>query len=107
MKIDFSKISNFIKKYIIRYIPAILIVVFVVWHLFIARNNYLDICRNDDKIRELEKNIAQEEILIQQLKKEISKAESDTITINRIAREKHGMQQDHEDVYIIVSESSE
>ena len=101
MKIDKSKFSATLKRFS-PYTPAILIVAFVVWHLFIARNNYIDICRNDAKIRELEKNIAQEEALIQQLKEDISNTESDTVTINRIAREKHGMQQAHEDVYIIV-----
>ena len=101
MKIDKSKFSATLKRFS-PYTPAILIVAFVVWHLFIARNNYIDICRNDAKIRELEKNIAQEEALIQQLKEDISNTESDTVTINRIAREKHGLQQAHEDVYIIV-----
>lgn len=92
------------QRYVIRYISPVLIVSFVIWHLFIARNNYIDICRNDNKIRELEKSIAQEEMQILQLKEEISNSESDTITINRIAREKHGMQQAHEDVYIVISE---
>ncbi len=92
------------QRYVIRYISPVLIVSFVIWHLFIARNNYIDICRNDNKIRELEKSIAQEEMQILQLKEEISNSESDTITINRIAREKHGMQQAHEDVYVVISE---
>lgn len=92
------------QRYVIRYISPVLIVSFVIWHLFIARNNYIDNCRNDNKIRELEKSIAQEEMQILQLKEEISNSESDTITINRIAREKHGMQQAHEDVYIVISE---
>lgn len=106
MKINKSEISDFLHKYIFRYFPAILIVSFVIWHLFIAPNNYLDICRNDNKIRELKKNITHEEMLIQQLKEEINNTESDAVTINRIAREKHGMQQAHEDVYIVVSEPS-
>ena len=92
------------QRYVIRYISPVLIVSFVIWHLFIALNNYIDICRNDNKIRELEKSIAQEEMQILQLKEEISNSESDTITINRIAREKHGMQQAHEDVYVVISE---
>lgn len=104
MKIDKEKIKEFGQKYIVKYISPVLIVSFVIWHLFIARNNYFDICRNDSKIRELEQNIAQEEQLITQLKEEISNSESDTITINRIAREKHGMQQPHEDIYIVVEE---
>ncbi|MBQ8565295.1 MAG: septum formation initiator family protein [Bacteroidaceae bacterium] len=104
MKMNKEKISDFMQRYVIRYISPVLIVSFVIWHLFIARNNYIDICRNDNKIRELEKSIAQEEMQILQLKEEISNSESDTITINRIAREKHGMQQAHEDVYIVISE---
>lgn len=104
MKTERKETSKFLQKYIIRPLPAILIAVFVIWHLFIAENNYLSICRNESKIRELERNIAREEAMIQQLKEEISNTESDTVTIDRIAREKHGMQQAHEDVYLIVTE---
>lgn len=102
-----SNISNFLNRYIIRYIPALCIAGFIVWHLFLAPNNYFDICRNDEKIRELEKAIKHEEMLIQQLQEEINNTESDAVTINRIAREKHGMQQAHEDVYIVVTEPGE
>ena len=101
MKQSWEKISHFIKKIIVPYIPAVMIAGFVVWHLFFAQNNYFDICDNDRKIRLLEQEIAHEEALIKQLQEEIYSSESDAVTIDRIAREKHGMQRAHEDVYLI------
>ena len=101
MKQSWDKISYFIKKIIVPYIPAAIIVGFVVWHLFFAQNDYFDICQNDRKIRELEQEIAHEEARIKQLQDEIYSSESDAVTIDRIARERHGMQRVHEDVYIV------
>lgn len=96
--------SLLILKYIRQFLPAILIVGFVVWHLFVPQNNsYLDICNNDKRIRELKQEIAQEEAAIRQLQEEINNSESDAETIDRIAREKHGMQRAHEDVYIVTT----
>ena len=100
-----SKLENIkicLQEYVFRDLPLIFIVGFVVWYLFFDENSYLDICDNDRRIRELEKNIAIEEQLIEELLDEISESESDVATIDRIAREKHGMQCAHEDVYIIV-----
>ena len=103
MKEKLAAALLFVKQHIMPYIPAILIVGFVVWHLFFLENNsYLDICQNDVRIRELKQEIAKEEALIEQLQEEINNSESDIVTIDRIAREKHGMQLPHEDVYIIV-----
>ena len=70
---------------------------------FILKNNsYIDICENDAHIRALKQEIAKEEALIEQLQEEINNSESDIVTIDRIAREKHGMQLPYEDVYLIV-----
>lgn len=103
MKEKLAKILRFIKQYLLPYIPAALIVGFVVWHLFVLKDNsYIDICENDAHIRALKEEIAREEALIEQLKEEIDNSESDVITIDRIAREKHGMQLPYEDVYIVV-----
>lgn len=95
-------IKHILQHYVFRFLPAIFIVGFVLWFLFLDENSYLDICKNDRRIRELEKSIAHEEALIIELQEEISDSESDVATIDRIAREKHGMQCAHEDVYIIV-----
>ena len=103
MKEKLAALGRFIKQHIIPYIPAALIVGFVVWHLFFLKNNsYIDICENDAHIRALKEEIAREEALIEQLKEEIDNSESDVVTIDRIAREKHGMQLPYEDVYIVV-----
>lgn len=99
------KIQSFLKKYILRYLSAILIVGFVVSYLFIVDNNYLDICKNDEKIRSLQQNIEQEKTAIEQLKNEIDNVKTDPSTIERIAREKYGMQQSHEDVFLVVSDT--
>ena len=103
MKEKLAKLQLFVKQYIIPYIPAALIAGFVLWHLFVLQNNsYIDICENDAHIRALKQEIAQEEALIKQLQEEINNSESDIVTIDRIAREKHGMQLPYEDVYVIV-----
>ena len=98
-----AKTLHFIKQYISPYLSVALIVGFVIWHLFILKDNsYIDICKNDAHIRALKQEIAQEEATIQQLQEEINNSESDVATINRIACEKHGMQRPHEDVFMIV-----
>lgn len=101
------KILPLLKKYIFRYLSAILIVGFVISYLFIIDNNYIDICKNDKKIRTLQQNINQEKSTIERLKKQIHDVKTDPATIERIAREKYGMQQPHEDVYLIVTDSSD
>ncbi len=103
MKEKLAATLHFVKQYILPYIPAALIIGFVVWHLFVLKDNsYIDICDNDAHIRSLKREIAHEEALIEQLKEEINNSESDIVTIDRIAREKHGMQLPYEDVYIVV-----
>ena len=103
MKEKLAAVLHYIKLNIIPYIPAALIFGFVIWHLFILKNNsYIDICENDAHIRALKQEIAKEEALIEQLQEEINNSESDIVTIDRIAREKHGMQLPYEDVYLIV-----
>lgn len=102
MKQKWAQVTGFLKQYIIPYTPAILIIAFVVWHLFGAENSYLDICENDRKIRALEQEIASEKETMEQLREDITNSNSDSLTIDRIAREKHGMQRAHEDVYILV-----
>ena len=99
------KITSFLKKYILKYFSAILIVGFVVSYLFIIDNNYIDICNNDKKIRSLQQSIEQEKISIDRLKQEIYNVKTDPATIERIAREKYGMQRAHEDVYLVTSDT--
>lgn len=101
------KILTLLKKYAIKHISAILIVGFVVSYLFIIDNNYIDICKNDAKIRTLQKNINQEKSTIKRLKEQIRDVKTDPATIERIAREKYGMQQPHEDVYLVVTDTSD
>ena len=107
MREKFAKAIHFIKQYILPYLPLSLIVAFLLSHLFILKDNsYIDICENDTLIRRLKQEIAQEETMIKQLQEEINNSESDMATIDRIAREKHGMQRPHEDVYIIVDSTA-
>lgn len=84
------------------YLSPIIVTGAVVWHLFLTDINYFDICRNDDKIRDLQHQIEHEKALISQLREEIRDSKSDAATIDRIAREKHGMQRTHEDVYVTI-----
>lgn len=104
MKITKKQISSFVKRYITPFIPAFLIVGFVVLHMLpIGDKSYIDICNNDARIRGLKQQIENENRIIEQLKQEINHSETDSVTIDRIAREKHGMQRPHEDVYIVVN----
>lgn len=105
MKKESNRIVDFIQRYIMRNIPAVMVVIFIVWHLFWGNDCYLNICKNDQKIRDLQEEIETEEALIEQLHKDISSSESDAATIERIARERHNMQQAHEDVYLIVTDN--
>ena len=97
-----SQVGDFIQKYILNFLSPIIVIGAIVWHLFITDINYFDICRNDSRIRELQQEIDREETLIVQLQEEIRDSKSDAATIDRIAREKHGMQRTHEDVYVTI-----
>ena len=97
-----SQAGDFIQKYILNFLSPTIVIVAIVWHLFFTEINYLDICRNDDKIRALQQEIDREEARIAELQKEIRNSKSDAATIDRIAREKHGMQRTHEDVYVTI-----
>lgn len=84
----------------------LIVVGFVLWHLFMPNMGYIEICRNDAQIRSLEKEIMEEKAEIARLQEEIDSAESDINTIERLAREKLGMQRAHEDVYLVVEQPS-
>ncbi len=107
MKETVKIVWSFFRRYVLNYLSVIFIVIFVVSYLFIVDNNYMDICKNDEKIRALEKSIAEENKAIQELTESINNYQSDEATIERIAREKYGMQQPHEDVFVVVSDTSQ
>lgn len=98
LKTIFNRTFNFVRNNLL----ALIIAGFVLWHLFMPDMSYIDICRNDAKIRSLEKEIEKENTEIARLQEEISNTESDINTIERLAREKLGMQRAHEDVYLVV-----
>ncbi len=97
-----TRVGDFLQRYVFNYLSPIIVIGAIIWHLFFTDINYLDICRNDEKIRSLQEEIADEKNQIEQLREEIRHSKSDASTIERIAREKHGMQQSHEDVYIAI-----
>ncbi len=96
------RVRNFLQRYFFNNLSPIIVIGAIIWHLCFTDINYLDICHNDEKIRSLQKEIANEKKKIEQLQEEIRHTKSDATTIERIAREKHGMQQAHEDVYITI-----
>lgn len=98
----FSTIGRFTQQHIIPLLSPAIVLFAIVWHLFFAEKNYFDVCRNDERIRELQQAIDQEKALIVQLEEEILDSKSDIATIDRIARERHGMQRSHEDVYVTI-----
>lgn len=97
-----AKALNFARHNVL----ALIVAGFVLWHLFMPNTGYIDICRNDAKIRNLEKEIGEEKAEISRLQEEIDNAEVDRNTIERVAREKFGMQRAHEDVYLVVEQPS-
>ncbi len=94
-------------RFVKSYPMALIIAGFVIYHLFIADMSYIDICKNDIKIRNIEREIQQEKSQIARLQEEVNRAESDINAIERTAREKLGMQRQHEDVYLVVEQPTQ
>ena len=80
---------------------------FVVWLVFFDSNNVLTNRRTRDKLNALRKDkqfykdeIKKDSILIQKL-------HSDTLELERLAREKYLMKKDNEDVYLVIDTTAD
>jgi cell division protein DivIC len=86
----------FINKYFIT------TVAFVVWLVFFDSNNILTNLRTRDKLNALRKD---KKFYMDEIKKDsilIQKMHSDTLELEKYAREKYLMKKDNEDVYLII-----
>ncbi len=106
MKKILSDIVFFIKKYVLTHISLLLIIGFVLAHLFIIDHSYIEIYKNDRRIRTLQQNIAKEKLQIKEYSDKLQEIKNDPQTIERIAREKYNMQRGHEDVFRVVMDTT-
>ena len=86
----------FINKYFIT------TVVFLVWLVFFDSNNVLTNLRTRDKLNALRKD---KKFYMDEIKKDsilVQKLHSDTLELEKFAREKFLMKKDNEDVYLII-----
>ena len=106
MKKILSDIASFIRKYVFTHISLLLIIGFTVAHLFLIDHNYMELYKNDRRIRALQNNIATEKSLIQEYRNKLQELRNDPQSIERIAREQYGMQRVHEDVFRVVTDTA-
>lgn len=97
---------TFIRKYVLAHISLLLIIGFTLAHLFLIDHNYIEIYKNDQRIRSLQHNIAKEKSQIQEYRHKLQEVENNPQTIERIAREKYNMQRTHEDVFRVVIDTT-
>lgn len=106
MKKFLSNIAGFIKKYVFTHISLLLIIGFTVAHLFFIDHSYIEIYKNNRRIRSLQSSIAKEKAQIQEYQNKLQEIENNPQTIERIAREKYNMQREHEDVFRVVIDTT-
>ena len=106
MKKILSDIASFIRKYVFTHISLLLIIGFTVAHLFLIDHNYMELYKNDRRIRSLQNNIAKEKSLIQEYRNKLQELGNDPQSIKHIAREQYGMQRVHEDVFRVVTDTA-
>jgi len=86
----------FINKYFIT------TVAFVVWLVFFDSNNVLTSLRTRNKLNALRKD---KKFYMDEIKKDsilVQKLHSDTLELEKYAREKYLMKKDNEDVYLVI-----
>ncbi len=91
----------FINKYFIT------TVAFIVWLVFFDSNNVLTNRRTRDKLNELRKD---KKFYMDEIKKDsvlIQKLHTDTLELEKLAREKYLMKKDKEDVYLIIDTTAD
>lgn len=106
MKKILLNVLHFVKKYVINHLSLWIITGFVVSHLFLIKHNYIEVCRNDERIRSLEHSIAREKAAIAAYKKALGEIENSPEAVERIARERYNMQRAHEDVYEVSTDTT-
>ena len=94
-------LSFFINKYFIT------TVAFIVWLVFFDSNNMLTNLRTRDKLNALKKD---KKFYMDEIKKDsilIQKLHSDTLELEKLAREKYLMKKDNEDVYLVIDTTAD
>jgi cell division protein DivIC len=97
---SFSRIKNNRIFKILTNIFVLIFIPFLVWMLFVDENSYLVHRKFNKEIEDLENTISFYRMKIAEDKVTINKL-SDSLQLERFAREQYLMKKDNEDIYII------
>jgi cell division protein DivIC len=97
---SFSRIKNNRIFKILTNIFVLIFIPFLVWMLFVDENSYLVHRKFNKEIEDLENTISFYKMKIAEDKVTINKL-SDSLQLERFAREQYLMKKDNEDIYII------
>lgn len=103
MKIDWNKIKEFLRHYLLnKYVITLL--VFAILFIFIGDQSLLSRIKRNREIHELQRDIKEYQGKIEDTQEKIQDLESSTENLERYARERYLMHADNEDVFLVDEE---